>query len=249
MRYPVSQPSAQHPKITAIPVWGTEPTPVPTEFCPVTALRERLDQLPTNQLEIALRLAQGNLHASGVRLYIQNDQTIYHCGRQPQKLADGRHRLVEQHLLWQQFLKFGYQHQPGDTELSSDRTWVIANLSSEFRLRTLARAFELQEIEQVMVIPLRYGGQLIGCLSVFRDRALPPWSLAEVVLAQQFSGEFAQSIYDHQLVHQIRQAIQARTAALPQDELKQIISGMLKASISQSVFQTPAVLCAANSRV
>ncbi len=248
MRYSVSLPPAKPRKITEIPVWGTEPTPIATPFCPVTALRQRLEQLPTNQLEIALRLAQEHLQASGTRLYIQTEQAIYHCGLQPKKLGDHSHRLVEQHLLWQRFLLSGYTHQAGDTELSSDRTWVIANLSSEFRLRTLATAFEPQEIEQVMVIPLRYGGQMIGCFSVFRDRTLPPWTLAEVVLAQKFSSEFAQAIYDHQLVHQISQAIKARTAGLAQDDLKQIISGMIKVSLSQSVSQTPAALCGVSSR-
>jgi GAF domain-containing protein len=175
-----------------------------------------------------------------MRLYVHHNTTIYYCGIQPQRLGDGSDRLVEQHLLWQDFLHSGHVPHAGDSALSSERTWVITDLSYEFCLRTLATAFELPEIEQVMVVPLRHAGQLMGCLSAFRDRTQPPWDLAQVVLAQQFAQEFAQAIHEHQLTQQVRQLSQA--FAVQPGELQQIIRNMLTIWTDHSELQSSEVL-------
>ncbi|MBE9031415.1 GAF domain-containing protein [filamentous cyanobacterium LEGE 11480] len=233
-------------RITSIPTWGSAPTPIAVIEHPVDTLRQQLDELPTNQLETALRFANEQLQAAGIRLYIPGNDTIYRLGNQPQRLDDGSDRPVEQHLLWQQFLKSGHMNQSGDADLSSEHTWVIHNVSYEFRLRSLARAFKPAAIEHVMIVPLWHEQQQIGSMSVFRDASQPRWSLEHVVLAQQFGQAFARSIYDHQLVksvHSLNQTLTTRTEELQQvvnyqDTLAAVIN-KIRASIDlETIFST-----------
>jgi signal transduction histidine kinase len=188
-------------------------------------------------------------------------QTTYQIGPQPDRLDDGsvdpgsvgdhrlveqrlveqrlveqrlvEQRLVEQHLLWQQFLAFGRHNQTGDAELSSPDTWVINHLSYEFRLRTLATAFEASQIEHIMVLPLRDKDQLLGSLSVFRRRDCPAWDLAQIALAQSLAPELAAAIAQHQpiaVIQEINQALSQRT-----DELAHLVADqqLLAAVVTQ----------------
>jgi signal transduction histidine kinase len=219
--------SASHPldqKIEAIPVWNTAPGTIAPTVEPVISLQQCLQQLPHQQFITALELVGELLGASGMRLYLPDAdpaylQTTYQIGPQPDRLDDGSHRLVEQHLLWQQFLESGRRNQTGDAELSSPHTWVINHLSYEFRLRTLATAFQASQIEHIMVLPLGHKDRLLGSLSVFRDRDCPKWDLAQIALAQSLAPELAQAIAQHQqvgTVQTVNQTLSRRTTELEQ---------------------------------
>jgi signal transduction histidine kinase len=248
MRYSASQPApvaATTPaaKIQAIPVWNTAPQTIVPPIDPVAAIRQCLQQLPHQKLETALELAGELLQATGLRVYIPAAdptylQSRYEVGRQPQPLNDGRARLVEQHLLWQQFLESGRTNETGDPTLSSPHSWVINHLSYDFRLRTLATAFQVQGIEHVMVLPLRHGGQLVGSLSLWRDRDCPAWALPQIALAQTLSQEIAQTIGQHQQiseVHQLNQTLSHRTAELAQLLTDQQLLSAVVTKIRESI--------------
>jgi signal transduction histidine kinase len=230
-------------KIEAIPVWNTLPTPVASAADPIASFRQCLQQLPQQQFTTALELAGELLAASGMRLYLLDAdprylQTTYHIGAQPQPLDDGGDRWVEQHLLWQQFLQSGRSDQSGDPELSSADTWVIHHISYEFRLRTLARAFQTRAIEHIMVLPLRHKDQLIGSLSVFRDRDCPIWALPQVALAQALVPELTQAIVQHQqvgAVHQLNQTLSHRTRELEQLLTYQQVRSSIVTKIRESI--------------
>ncbi len=241
MRY-----SASHPldhKIEAIPVWNTAPDTIAPTVEPVISLQHCLQQLPHQQFTTALELVGELLGASGMRLYLPDAdpaylQTTYQIGPQPDRLDDGRDRLVEQHLLWQQFLESGRNNQTGDTELSSPDTWVINHLAYEFRLRTLATAFQASHIEHIMVLPLVHKDQLLGSLSVFRDRDCPAWGLAQIALAQSLAPELAQAIAQHQqvsTVHSINQTLSRRTAELEQLLTDQQVLSSVVTKIRESI--------------
>jgi signal transduction histidine kinase len=238
--------SASHPldqKIEAIPVWNTAPVAIGPTVDPIGSLRQCLQQLPQQQFTVALELVGELLGAVGMRLYLLDAdpnylQTTYPIGAQPKSLDDGSGRLVEQHLLWQQFLESGRSNQTGDAELSTAHTWVINHLSYEFRLRTLAKAFQSHDIEHIMVLPLRHKDQLIGSLSVFRDRDCPKWDLAQIALAQSLAPELAQAIAQHQqvgAVHQINQTLSRRTEELEQLLTYQQVLSSVVTKIRESI--------------
>jgi signal transduction histidine kinase len=244
MRYSAS-PSAtpMATKIQAIPVWDQPPVPIVPDPEPIAAIRQCLQQLPQQQLAVALELAQDLLQATGLRLSIPNAdpqylQAIYAIGHQPQRLDDGSGRPVEQHLLWQQFLASGRSNQTGDDDLSSPQTWVINQLSYDFRLRTLAEAFQSSAIEHVMVLPLRHEDQLVGSLSVWRDRDCPLWALPQIALAQSLALELARAIAQHQQVsqvHQLNQCLSRRTDELAQTLSDQAVLASVVTKIRNSI--------------
>ncbi len=249
MHYSASHPLGQ--QIEAIPVWDTAPRLIAATVDPIASFRQCLQQLPQQQFTTALELASTQLAASGMRLDLPDAdrrylQPTYHIGVQPQALDDGSddrwsiqtHRRVEQHLRWQQFLASGRTNQAGDAELSSSSTWVINHLSSEFRLRTLAQAFQTRDIEHIMVLPLRHNDQLLGSWSVFRDRDCPTWGLAQVALAQALVPELAQAIAQHQqvsAVHQLNQTLCHRTSELDQLLTYQQVLSSVVTKIRESI--------------
>jgi signal transduction histidine kinase len=264
MRYPASPtativaniPAANIPatkiaatKIAAIPVWNTAPQTIVPPIDPIAAIQQRLQQLPHQKLETALELAGELLQATGLRIQIRGAdpsclRSHYQMGPQPAAIGDGR--TVEQHLLWQQFLETGRVNETGDPSLSSAHSWVINHLTCEFRLRTLASTFQSQELEHVMVLPLRHGEQLVGSLSLWRDRTCPPWALPQVALAQTLSQQLAQTIAQHQQVQasdDIQQTLTRRTHELAQlvtdqQMLAAIVSKIRQSSDLATIFQT-----------
>jgi signal transduction histidine kinase len=216
------------PASPAIPVWGSDPThlgitsqstkPMLTDAqTSLAAVIEQLQTLPQHQLEQALAAAADVVQAIGMRLYVLADaeypQHCYQTGVQPDKITtDYAPKLVEEHLLWQQFLQ---------SCRSADAVWHITYLQLDFQLRTLAAAFKDIDVHQLVVLPLyndlEQPTQLIGCLSAFRTEI--PWSSGEIELLQQLSREFAQTIAKHRLTNRIvsiNQQMQAQTQALQQ---------------------------------
>ncbi|TAD74979.1 MAG: GAF domain-containing protein [Oscillatoriales cyanobacterium] len=124
---------------------------------------------------------------------------LYMVGDQPMPLANHDGRPFEENLLIREFLKSGlpapasrspvlssheltapwsvgwmrsvYQLNPplpSDVDMGS-RTWAIRDIYQEPLLRSVSIYFQNTSIRGLMLVPLIYGRELLGCLSVFRE--------------------------------------------------------------------------------
>ncbi|PMB51324.1 GAF domain-containing protein [Fischerella thermalis CCMEE 5201] len=152
-----------------------------------------LHRLPTVQLQAALETVVEIFQASGGRLYLmsqtpnQVDQ-FYVYGEQPTELVNGGGRQIEQHLLWQQYLRSPDQEiykvaAPQDSgqelwlqsmylsgdECPNPNCWTINDIYQEPIFRTIVTSFQSTQVRGLLIVPLRYGKQAIGCLTIFRN--------------------------------------------------------------------------------
>ena len=146
---------------------------------------------PTVQMQAALEEAVSALQGASGRLYLLPDSDqiseLYTCGEQPRHLEENR--AIEENRLWYQYLFSVINHQPDGTkpwsvewmrsiyslqeppqDFSSDfNGWVINDLYKEPLLRTLAPYFQDTQIRGLMIIPLHYGSEVVGCLTLCRN--------------------------------------------------------------------------------
>lgn len=120
---------------------------------------------------------------------------FYTYGEQPARLEQGVSRPVEENLLWQKYLQSAAtipgRRNPQNsstkpwsvkwmraiyslTELpeepiSESNLWAIGDVYKEPLFRALAPSFQSTRIRGLLIVPLTYGPQLVGCLSIFRD--------------------------------------------------------------------------------
>lgn len=159
----------------------------------INQLTTVLHRLPTVQLQAALETVVEIFQASGGRLYLmsqtpnQVDQ-YYVYGEQPTELVNGGGRQIEQHLLWQQYLRSpdqeiykvaapqdsGQQLRSQSMYLSGDKCpnpncWAINDIYQEPIFRTIVTSFQSTQVRGLLIVPLRYGKQAIGCLTIFRN--------------------------------------------------------------------------------
>jgi signal transduction histidine kinase len=165
----------------------------------INTVNSLLHSFPDIQLQAALEQAQQIFAASGGRLYLlsshaEQKEEFYTCGDQPSdlinsNLINSEGRQVEQHLLWQNYLKSSGQnicnieaeHHPDSVwsnqvqsqyQSQSARPdpchWAINDIYEEPMLRTLVQSFRQSPIRSVMIVPLRYGDRTLGCLTLFR---------------------------------------------------------------------------------
>ncbi|MBD3887557.1 GAF domain-containing protein [Phormidium tenue FACHB-886] len=143
----------------------------------------RLHQGATVQLQAALEEAVNLFQASGGRLYLiagaeQQDDEFYIWGKQPTALSHNQGRQVEEHSLWQQYLRSSDQSfrsvqwsQPtavSENEPLNLNYWAIDDLYQEPEFATIAPSFQPAQIRGVLIVPLRYKEQILGCLTLFR---------------------------------------------------------------------------------
>ncbi len=151
---------------------------------------------PTVQLQAALEEVIETLSGSGGRLYLTGEgelpKEIYTHGAQPNAINQ-QQRTVEENYLWKNFVhsvvepstdSTGYK--PWSVEWmrsvyklpdkrSSSRTkehfdlWAINDIYREPLLRTIAPFFEPTSARGLLIVPLYYDSQIVGCLSVFRE--------------------------------------------------------------------------------
>jgi diguanylate cyclase (GGDEF)-like protein/PAS domain S-box-containing protein len=107
----------------------------------------------------------------GGRLYIIADETgqlaqLYTSGDQP------AFPHLEESQLWQQIIKAPVTHRIIQQSTISDSQYVysIDDLYQDAHLYPLASAFAAVSIHSILIVPLRYQQQYIGCLSIFHDR-------------------------------------------------------------------------------
>lgn len=157
----------------------------------VTAL---LQTSPTVNWQDALEVATSTLEAGG-RLYLfaneQLPKEIYTIGEQPALIDPVRNRSIEENLLLQKYLhsvldasvdETGRQPwsvewmrtvyeleksiQPASVTVSC---WAINDIYQEPLFRTLAPFFSDTTIRSALIISLKHGAQILGCLTFFRS--------------------------------------------------------------------------------
>lgn len=149
---------------------------------------------PTVQLQAALTEMVAVIQGSGGRLYLQSDSSVrpaelYTHGKQPTMLDQGR--LIEENILWQNYLHsmptadttdltntpwsvewmrktYALSHDPNEPQLQSP-VWSVADLYREPLFRVLSPAFQSTPIRGVLIIPLYFDTDLLGCITIFRD--------------------------------------------------------------------------------
>ena len=98
---------------------------------------------------------------------------LFTAGEQP-RLPDGETvRAIEAHPLWQQWLSKGFKNKEEfpNFPISNSQfpVWIITDLHKEPLFRVLVPAFQSTQIRGLLVIPLHYQQQVVGCLTVFRN--------------------------------------------------------------------------------
>ena len=149
---------------------------------------------PVVKLQEALEKAVETLGGVGGRLYlIETDalpREIYTYGEQPADI-DLEQRTVEENYLWKNFLhsivtsesdQTGHEpwsiqwmrsiYKLGDEEstpFEHPQIWFIKDLYREPLFRTLAPFFQSTSARGLLIVPLYYGTQVMGCLTIFRE--------------------------------------------------------------------------------
>lgn len=121
-------------------------------------------------LQIVLERVFEAVQGSGGRLYLpsrgREAAQLYTYGTQPELSLSGKPALLEDYPFWQQLICEG----EGSEEHSSlSSLQVISDIYQEPQLLGIAHAFRPTSIRSILVMPLQYGGQSLGCLTIFRD--------------------------------------------------------------------------------
>ncbi|GET37254.1 GAF domain-containing protein [Microseira wollei] len=118
-------------------------------------------------LERIVRAVQG----SGGRLYLMPREStapvLYTCGAQTATILNGdQPSLLEETPFWQQLM--AGKNQPGQTG-NHKGLQVITDLYQEEELKSVTWIFGRTRIRGLLVMPLQYSQESIGCLTIFRD--------------------------------------------------------------------------------
>ena len=148
---------------------------------------------PVVKLQEALEKAIETLEGSGGRLYlIEADalpREIYTYGEQPADIGLEQ-RTVEENYLWKNFIHSIVASEPdqtghkpwsvqwmrsiyklgdeGSASFEDPQIWPIKDLYREPLFRTLAPFFQSTSARGLLIVPLYYGNQVMGCLTIFR---------------------------------------------------------------------------------
>jgi light-regulated signal transduction histidine kinase (bacteriophytochrome) len=146
----------------------------------VNRISSLLHAVPTIQLQPALEEAVVLLQGMSGRLYLlgaDSSPELYTIGEQPSLLAGDR--PLEQSYLWQPYLSYDGGQMP----------WSVRDIYEEPTCRTLTSVFQATSIRGLLVIPLCYGQQCLGCLTIFRQAIE-----TETLWAGQFDSDSRQTM-------------------------------------------------------
>ncbi|TAE61023.1 MAG: diguanylate cyclase [Nostocales cyanobacterium] len=124
------------------------------------------------------------LDGNGARLYITADiakhsAQIYTWGEQPQDHLIEENKVWTNLMGWQGVLALSHR-QPSEVVRTGEKSdysihqsravycYSIADFQQDNQLKSLASAFEHTPIKSLLIIPLQYQQQYLGCLTVFR---------------------------------------------------------------------------------
>ncbi len=121
-------------------------------------------------LQLSLERSVRAIHGSGGRLYITSTNistaALYTYGAQPTLPDPDRPGWLEEHAFWQQLIQ--PKNQPSlSVEYHSLR--IVTDLYQEPQLDSLTSAFQPTSIRGMLVMPLQYGNECLGCLTIFRN--------------------------------------------------------------------------------
>jgi diguanylate cyclase (GGDEF)-like protein len=145
--------------------------------------------------------------ASSARLYIiaepiNSVAQIYTHGRQPAlPMANGASEAIaiETNALWQRAV---YHHRP----THSTQVYAIADIYQQSILEPLYFALHQTGIQSLLIMPLRYSQQCIGCLTLFRSVGDPTqWTAAAVQLAEALTVHLYTGIMQQRIESMFRQ--------------------------------------------
>ncbi|MGB3300210.1 MAG: GAF domain-containing protein, partial [Phormidesmis sp.] len=147
------------------------------------------------ELQSALEEAVETFEGSGGRLYLlpneHQERELHTCGEQPASIDEKNGRTVEENYLWKSFVysvieqgSDGTGYRPWSVEWMCatyslepepivsnpyPHLWAIDDIYREPLFRTLAPFFEATSVRGLLIIPLRHGTDIIGCLTIFRN--------------------------------------------------------------------------------
>ncbi|MDF5739224.1 MULTISPECIES: GAF domain-containing sensor histidine kinase [unclassified Nostoc] len=216
-----------------------------------------LHKLPTIQLQKALEEVISGFGGVGGRLYIEQNGELYTWGDQPKLPYQSDNSIIEQHLVWQDWM----------AECKPGQIWASDDLYKEPRLRVLALGFRSTKIRGLMVIPLHYREKFIGVLSIFRSefeteilwagrceenrrQVLPQlsfelwreqkkgqsseWKPEEILLAQALSEHFSMAIEQHQMYKHV-QMLNTNLELQVQEQTAELQKSLLLAKVLKQV--------------
>jgi light-regulated signal transduction histidine kinase (bacteriophytochrome) len=142
-------------------------------------------------LQIVLERIVRTVDGSGGRLYLtpgdgSNQGEVYVCGTQPALVEAGHLSRLEEHQFWQPFIHEGLENMyqsmtdewaelllGGQAAMScpDDANWfqAITDIYQEPQLFDLVPIFRPTHIRSMVLMPLCYGSQSLGCLTIFRN--------------------------------------------------------------------------------
>ncbi|MEG4342480.1 GAF domain-containing protein [Microcoleus sp. A003_D6] len=126
------------------------------------------EKLSVPKIDRAFPIAAGDRTAPGDPTF-----ELFKAGEQPTLPDWEKVRAIEAHPLWQQWLTKGFKNKEEFPNFSIPNSpfpvWIITDLYKEPLFRVLVPAFQATKIRGLLVIPLHYQQQVVGCLTVFRN--------------------------------------------------------------------------------
>ncbi|PSB31497.1 GAF domain-containing protein [filamentous cyanobacterium Phorm 46] len=181
------------------------------------------------------QLSAPKLDREGTITAAQRDTNfeLFATGEQPKLPEWETVRAIEAHPLWQQWLTKGWKNTAEIPNFpvpdSQFPVWIITDLYKEPLFRVLVPAFKPTQIRGLLVIPLHYKQQVVGCLTIFRN---------EIDTEKMWAGRFDSSagqILPRQSFEVWREIKKGQSPEWKQDEIEQAlaISSQFSAAIGQ----------------
>ncbi len=159
-------------------------------------------QTPAPERQLLVELTEA-FQASGARLYVIAEPVntaaqVFTHGQQPDILIE-----VEKNALWQRVIyNSGYK----DDQKQPEQVCAIANIYQHLILEPLYFSFHHAHIKSLLILPLRYSNQSIGCLTLFRSIDGPSqWTSAELQLAQALTVHIYTGIMQQRIENMFHQ--------------------------------------------
>ncbi len=199
-----------------------------------------LHEQPSIQLQTALEAIVEALEGVGGRLYLCRDQNcatkLWTCGEQPTMPVWELSPILEEHPLWQQWIKAGFKKpQEFKNNLSQNTAvWAVSDLYKESIFRVLTPAFQTTAIRGLLIVPIYYRQQLLAVFSIFRDEID-----TEVLWAGRFESNLKQ-ILPRQSFEVWRELKKGQALSWTQEEidLAQALGTQLGMAIQQYLLYT-----------
>ncbi len=159
----------------------------------INQIASLLHQQPTIQLQNALEATVQALEGVGGRLYIcaSEAQTseVWTCGEQPTMPEWESSPILEEHPLWQQWIRMGFNPSKvsSHNSLSESESWAIPDLYKEPLFRVLSPAFQATKIRGLLILTIRYRQKFLAVLSIFRNEID-----TEILWAGRFESDMKQ---------------------------------------------------------